>query len=134
MIKDFEGFAPVAFCHADGTWTAGFGHTLGVKKGDQCSKPQALAWLFADTAHVARAIRLLVNVELNSCQFDALVSLVYNIGVGAFHKSTLLKNLNIGDMGGVAAEWLRWDHVHGKIEEGLRKRRVIELRLFQTVG
>ena len=75
-----------------------------------------------------------VKVGLNQNQFDALVSLTYNIGIGAFSKSTLLKKLNAGDYKGTSNQFDVWVNAGGKRLDGLVKRRAKEKALFLTVG
>ena len=75
-----------------------------------------------------------VNVPLTQGQFDALVSLVFNIGAGQLQRSTLLRKLNAGDLAEAAEEFLRWNKSSGKVAEGLRRRRVAEMRVFGGGG
>lgn len=72
-----------------------------------------------------------VTVALNQNQFDALVSLTYNIGTGAFASSTLLKKLNAGDYKGAAAQFDVWNKAGGKRMQGLVNRRSTERKLFE---
>lgn len=132
LLKQFEGLTFEAKPDTPPLWQIGYGHTIGVRKGDVCGPAQALAWLFTDTANAARTVRLLVTAPLNRNQFDALTCLVFNIGSGAFHKSHLLAFLNSGQDKRVAQEWLNWDHVDGQVVDGLAKRRQAELQLFCT--
>jgi len=69
-------------------------------------------------------------VPLSQLQFDALVSLAYNIGTQAFRESTLLKRLNTHDYAGAANEFLRWNKAGGQVLEGLRRRREAERAMF----
>ena len=70
-----------------------------------------------------------MTVPLTQNQFDALVSLTYNIGSGAFNNSTLLK-LNKGDYQGAADQFLVWNKADGKVMKGLVRRREAERALF----
>lgn len=65
-------------------------------------------------------------------QFDALVSLAYNIGLGNFERSTLLKKHNAGDYAGAKAEFARWNRAGGKILKGLTRRRAAEAALYAS--
>jgi lysozyme len=76
------------------------------------------------------AVKRLVEVDLDQHEFDALVSLVYNIGVGAFTTSTLLRKLNAGDYDGAAAEFPRWNKQAGRVLRGLTRRRAEEQAMF----
>lgn len=110
-------------------WTIGVGHTGGVKKGDRITRDQAMEYLAKDLAAAEAAIAA-VRAPLNQNQFDALVSLVFNIGAGAFRGSTLLRLLNMGDYGGAADQFLRWNRAGGRVMDGLTNRRRDERALF----
>ena len=106
-----------------------------VKMGDQISKTDALKLLevianrdFADKIFPS------IKVKVSQNQFDAMVSLAYNIGVGAFSKSTLLKKVNAGDLAGAGEEFLRWNKASGKEVSGLTKRREREKQLFLSLS
>ena len=74
----------------------------------------------------------LVKVDLTQNEFDALVSLIYNIGAGNFQKSTLLKVLNQEKYDAAANQFLRWNKAGGNVLAGLTKRREHERELFLT--
>lgn len=76
------------------------------------------------------AINNLVKVPISQNQYDALVSFTFNIGIGAFKKSTLLRKLNAKDYEGAANEFPRWNKAGGKIIRGLVIRRSRERALF----
>ena len=78
----------------------------------------------------AQAVTALVRAPMTQCQFDALVSFVFNTGAQAFSCSTLLEKLNAGDMAGAAAEFPRWCFATGKRLPGLVARRAAEAALF----
>lgn len=131
LLKQLEGCRLEAYKDSGGTWTIGYGHTIGVERGmrltlDQCNK-LLMCYLPSLEASVLRGIK--VSVTQN--EFDALMLLAYNIGRTAFATSTLLKKLNAGDKEGVAFEWLRWDMVNGAYNLGLARRRRKELLLFK---
>lgn len=136
FIKHHEGLETKAYPDpgsADGNpWTIGVGHTKGVKKGDTCTVEQAMAWLREDVQGAEAAVLRLVNVPLSQAEFDALVSFVFNVGVGAFEKSTLLRMLNDEDREGAAAQFKRWNKNDGRVMAGLTRRRAEEARLFET--
>jgi lysozyme len=67
---------------------------------------------------------------VNDNQFAALVSLAFNIGNGAFEKSTLVKLLRAGDVEGAADQFLRWNRAAGQVVAGLTRRREDERSLF----
>lgn len=130
LIKQFEGLRLQAYkCPAD-RWTIGYGHTADVGANDVITEEEALSFLRQDVAGSERAVNQYVHVPLTQNQFDALVSFVFNLGVGNFRTSTLLKKLNAGDDDGAAQEFGRWIHAGGKALPGLVRRREAERALF----
>ena len=131
LICSFEGLRLNAYDDGVGVWTIGFGTTIypngiKVKKGDTCTTEQAKAYMAHDLKEFESAVNSAVTIDLNENQFDALVSLVYNIGTGAFKKSTLLKKLNESDYKGAAAQFDVWNKGGGKVMQGLVNRRALE--------
>lgn len=94
--------------------TLGFGTTAGVKLGDRTTPPQALRRALADVQQFEAALARCVNAPLHQYEYDAFVSLAYNIGPGAFCGSTLVKKLNAGDYAGACEQVLRWRYFQGK--------------------
>jgi lysozyme len=130
LIKQFEGLRLQAYkCPAD-RWTIGYGHTADVSANDAITEEDALFFLRQDVAESERAVNQYVHVPLTQNQFDALVSFVFNLGIGSFRNSTLLKKLNAGDDDGAAQEFGRWIHAGGKTSPGLVRRREAERALF----
>ncbi len=134
LICSFEGLRLNAYDDGVGVWTIGYGTTVingvKVKKGDTCTLEQAKKYMVSDLKKFEAAVNK-VTVALNQNQFDALVSLAYNIGTGAFEKSTLLKKLNAGDYKGAAAQFDVWSKAGGKVMKGLVNRRAAERKLFE---
>ena len=135
IICDFEGKRLVAYDDGVGVWTIGFGTTIypngiKVKKGDTCTEAQAKSYMAHDLKKFEQAVNGAVNIALNQNQFDALVSLTYNIGTGAFNKSTLVKKLNAGDIRGAADQFDVWINAGGKRMQGLVNRRAREKALY----
>lgn len=135
LICDFEGKRLVAYDDGVGVWTIAFGTTvypngIRVKKGDTCTEAQAKAYMAHDLKKFEQAVNNSVTIPLNQNQFDALVSLAYNIGSGAFSKSTLVKKLNTGDIRGAADQFDVWINAGGKRMQGLVNRRTKEKTLF----
>ncbi|MFM9824499.1 lysozyme, partial [Acinetobacter baumannii] len=102
LISGFEDTRFKAYDDGVGIWTIGTGTTVypngvKVKQGDTCTPEQAKAYFKHDLAKFEKTVNESVIVPLSQNQFDALVSLTYNIGSGAFNNSTLLKKLNKGD-------------------------------------
>lgn len=135
LICGFEGLRLKAYDDGVGVWTIGFGTTvypngIRVKKGDTCTEAQAKAYMVYDLKKFESAVNNAVTVPLNQNQFDALVSLTYNIGPSAFSKSTLVKKLNAGDIRGAAEQFDVWVNAGGKRMQGLVNRRAKEKEVF----
>ena len=135
LICEFEGKRLVAYDDGVGVWTIGFGtikYPSGnrVKKGDTCTLEQAKEYMRHDLMEFEHTVNSSVKVPLNQNQFDALVSLAYNIGSSAFKSSTLVKKLNTGDYQGAADQFNVWVNAGGKRMQGLVNRREKENVLF----
>ena len=130
LVKHFEGLVLEAYKCPAGVWTIGYGHTKDVQPGDSWSEDHADHMLEVEMEEYEKYINDLVTVELNQNQFDAMVSWVYNLGVGNLQSSTLLKVLNAGDYAGVPEQIMRWNKAGGKVLEGLTRRRQAEADLF----
>ena len=138
LIKEFEGFSSVAYLCSAKKATIGYGNTFWedgtpVKIGDQISKERAETLLKHVVDNFSVAVEVDIKIEVTQNQFDALVSLAYNIGLGAFQNSTLLKQLNRGNFVGASQEFLRWDKSNGKPLLGLTRRREREKLLFESL-
>lgn len=112
--------------------TIGFGTTAGVRMGDRITPERALVRLLADASKFEQAVKKCAPVPMFDHEFQAYVSLTYNIGEGAFCRSTLAKRLVAGDYEGACREILRWDKQAGRPLPGLTRRRQIEYR--QCIG
>ena len=130
FISSFEGCRLTAYRCSAGVWTIGYGHTKDVKEGDTCAQEQADAWLIEDIRNTQLLLAHYVNVPVTQNEFIALVSLAFNVGVGALMKSKLLRKLNSGDRDGAAEEFLDFDLANGKRVAGLTRRRKAEHDLF----
>ncbi|MBJ9702953.1 lysozyme [Acinetobacter calcoaceticus] len=135
QICNFEGLKLSAYDDGTGVWTIGYGtmrypNGKRVSEGDRCSLEQAKTYMQHDLKIFERAVSSSVTVPLQQHQFDALVSLTYNIGVGAFKHSTLLKKLNSGDYKEAANQFDVWVNAGGKRLQGLVNRRAMEKKLF----
>ena len=135
LIAQFEGCYLQAYLCPANVWTIGIGTTIypnsvKVKKGDKCTLEQAHEYLAHDMIEFEKTVNDSVKVPLSQNQFDALVSLTYNIGSGAFKNSTLLKKLNAKDYSGAADQFLVWNKGGGKVLKGLVRRREAERALF----
>ncbi|NBU79952.1 MAG: lysozyme, partial [Sphingomonadaceae bacterium] len=106
-----------------------FGTTEGVKPGDKTTPPQALVRALQDITKYEGALKQCVRVPLHQYEYDAYISLAYNIGPTAFCGSTLVRKLNAQDYAGACAEILRWDKFQGQTLRGLTLRRQAENRM-----
>lgn len=137
-VKRWEGLKLTAYPDPgsrDGNpMTIGFGHVsdgfLKVYRGLTITPKQAEDALEFDLNETAAKVDELVKAELSDNQFGALVSFAFNVGTGAFAKSTLLKKLNKGDYAAVPAEMARWTKNDGKVMQGLVNRRAAEAGLW----
>lgn len=111
-------------------WTIGVGHTGGVCQDDTCTEDEAREWLRQDAETAERCVHASVRDSLTQSQFDALCSLIFNIGCGNFGRSTLLRRLNEGNEQAAAERFLDWDKAGGRQMAGLTKRRQAEMELF----
>ena len=131
-IAAHEGYSDKAYQDIVGIWTIGFGTTKDVKPADKIDPVKALQRKAEDIVKFEGAIKQCVTVPLHQHEYDAYVSLAYNIGPGAFCNSTLVKRLNQQDYAGACREILRWNRAGGRVVKGLAVRREIEYR--QCIG
>ena len=128
-IAVHEGYSPIAYRPVPGDVpTIGFGTTDGVKMGDRIDPVQALTRKLADVQRFEGALRQCVRVPLHQHEYDAFLSLAYNIGPGAFCSSTLVRLLNQGRYAEACDQILRWDRFQGAPLRGLTLRRRAEHR------
>lgn len=135
IIRKSEGLRLHAYYLA-GQWLIGYGHASTAKKGMTITIDRADVLLYSDVRRAEEGVRRLASVALNENEFSALVSLAYNMGVGAFQRTQVLKRLNDGDRAG-AADAFR--HLIGADINGervalaaLKRRREAERALFLT--
>jgi len=131
LIQSFESCKLTAYQDIVGIWTIGWGDTTNVRPGQTISQAEADARLIAKYDYFEHQILLAVQVPLNDNQLGALTCLVYNIGIGAFKSSTILKKLNLNDPTAVD-EFARWNKAGGRVVAGLTRRRAAEAKLFAS--
>lgn len=136
MIKQFEGCVLSTYQCTSGVNTIGYGTTRindkPVPLNFKITEETALELLIEDVKKITKHILDLVKVKLTQNQLDALISFTYNVGIGAFERSTLLRLLNTGDYSGASNQLLRWTKSSGIEREGLVIRRNKEKELFET--
>lgn len=149
IIKKWEGFYSNAYQDSAGIWTIGYGtiqyrNGTKVKKGDTITMANALNELEYEVQQKTSGInKLLLGVSLNDNQYNAIVSLAYNIGLGAVGSSTLLKKVKANPADATiysysstspvdSCEFLRWVRAGGNVVNGLTNRRIDEAKLYNS--
>lgn len=133
VLKYFEQCRLEAYWDAHGkVWTIGWGHTgPDVYEGLIITQARADQLLHERLAEeFVPGVLGVITRSMTQGQFDAMVDLAYNIGVGAFRGSTLVRKFNVGDVAGAADEFARWNRSGGKVLLGLRRRRAANRALF----
>jgi lysozyme len=136
LIAQFEGLRLKAYLDSANIPTIGYGSTknpftgVKVKMGDSISKETALSWLQEEIRFRTSAIKKLLKRNPTGNQLTAMTSLAYNIGLGAFQRSCILKNFNSGNIKAAADCFLLYNRAGGKVLPGLVKRRQLEKDLF----
>lgn len=152
LIKSYEGYSSKAYLPTpDDVLTIGFGHTRNVKMGDTCTTEQAEEWFKQDISSAVQAVNKF-KFNLTQAMFDALVSLVFNVGPGAL-KPAKVPTLKQSDMGSTiwtalsgygrngdpdyyaaCAGFFLWRKQNKKDLLGLARRRAKEMVLFLEDG
>jgi lysozyme len=131
LIKRFEGLRLSTYTCAGGKLTIGYGHTgRDVDEDMTITEEEANDLLESDVKWAEGTVNKWVQVTINQNQFDALVSLIFNIGAMNFINSTLLKELNLGLYDEAVDQFLRWNRAKGRVLDALVKRRKEERDLF----
>ena len=128
IIKRFEGLYLKSYLCPKNILTIGYGHTKGVKPYEEINELQAEIFLREDLDEVETALNRL-NLPINQNQYDALCSLIFNVGIGAFLKSKMYAKIKAGDPT-APDEFLDWTKSGGKVLPGLVIRRKAEYELF----
>ena len=132
LTEQFESCELLSYQDQHGIWTIGWGHTgPEVRPHTMISQQQADQWLQDDIQKAAMAVNTMVKAPLTQNEFDALTDFTFNVGIGAFHGSTLLTLLNNEQYENAANQFDHWDHCGGKEVAGLLRRRVAETALFR---
>jgi len=133
FIKSWEGLKYIASGDplVKGVRDVGYGHVL--MPGEDIpyvTDHEADELLRTDLQEVVEGVERLLTVKVSQCQFDALCSFAYNLGLGALGRSTLLRCLNGGLVDAACSQFTLWCHAGGREVEGLLKRRVAEQAVF----
>ena len=139
MIRRFEGFRGAAYRCPAGVWTIGYGHTSNagpprVGPGMTMSEAEARRVLADDVERFATGVRAALVREVSPEQFSALVSFAFNVGMGAFRSSSVLRAVNAGDFGAVPDRLALWVKARGRTLPGLVRRRAAEAEMFSAVA
>ena len=139
LIKRWEGLRLQAYRCSANVLTIGYGHTSAagepkVVEGMKITQADAEAILARDLGRYEAAVSKAITRPMTQPQFDALVSLCYNIGPGAFSQSTVARRFNAGDIAGAADAILMWNKAGGKELQGLTNRRQDERRMFLSAA
>lgn len=113
-------------------WTVGWGSTgPGIAKGVRWTQSECDARFEQDIAkYAAKVDAMLGGAKTNQNQFDAMVSLAYNIGTEGLRKSTVMRKHKAGDYQGASAAFVMWNKNDGKVMRGLTRRRLAEADLY----
>ena len=135
IVKSLEGLELEAYQDSVGVWTIGYGHTSmagppQVYPGMAISEAEAEQILRQDLNLFEGGVEDAVAISTHPDQFSAMVSFSFNVGLGAFRDSTLLRKHNGGDFAGAADEFLRWVYAGGQRLLGLERRRKAERALY----
>lgn len=150
LIASFEGFVPRPYNDSADNATVGYGHLIHAGPVTDADRTAYAGWtadryltlLRADAANAERAVNQSLKVSLGvipsrrQARYDALVSLAFNIGGGAFAGSTLMRVINQKaaprDWSSIGPLWIGWDHDGGKVVQGLLNRRQREFAIFRS--
>jgi lysozyme len=140
LLHQFEGCKLTAYLCPAKVWTIGYGNTFyldgkPVQEGDTITQDEAGALFKNILVNFENCVlKGLGKTKVNQNQFDALVSLSYNIGCGNFRKSSVLR-LTVANPNdpAIANAFLLWNKAGGKVSRGLTRRRTAEAELFTTV-
>lgn len=139
LLHKYEALRLNAYLCPAGLPTIGWGNTFyedgtKVSLGDKITKEKADKLFFKVlNKYFIPGVKKLIDVNLNENQFSALVSFAYNVGLGKFKRSTLLKRVNNNpNDADIAYQFSRWNKSKGKILNGLTKRRLEESQLYFT--
>lgn len=129
LVGPWEGMEKKAYQDVVGVWTVCYGETQGVKRGDTYTTEECNNQLAKSLPRYREQMLRYVKVPLEPHQEAAFISFTYNVGVGSFAKSTLLRKLNRGDYQGACEELRKWVYAGGKKYQGLVNRREDEYKM-----
>lgn len=129
LVAQAEGCRREPYRCSANVWTTGVGHTTNVRPGNQPLSDEQIAHHFiSDVLTAEKAVTLCIKKPLTQFQYDAFVSLAFNIGGPAFCRSSLVREANTGNISAACQELSRWVYANGRQNTGLKTRRQNELR------
>ena len=131
LIREFEGLVLKAYKCPAGVWTIGYGHTSEVREGQEIDEVAAELLLDADLKYIQVQMSPMIRVPVTEGQAGAMLSFAFNVGVGAFKRSTLLRLVNQGMFMNASYEFKKWTHGGGRELPGLVRRREAEAAMFR---
>ncbi len=131
LVGAWEGLRTVAYRDVVGIPTVCYGETRGVKMGDRYTKAECDAMLGEGLKDFEKGMRRCLKDPdgIPDKTYVAFLSFSYNVGTGAFCRSTLVKKANRGDLRGACNELPKWVNAGGRRIKGLVNRRKDELRI-----
>ncbi|RWO83185.1 MAG: lysozyme [Mesorhizobium sp.] len=131
LIGGFEGLRTKAYRDVVGVPTVCFGETRGVKMGDAYTVDQCKTMLGDALVEFETGMRrcMVAPDAVPDKPYVAFLSFTYNVGIGAYCKSTLARRVNTGDIRGACNELPKWNRAGGRIIRGLTTRRAEERKL-----
>lgn len=138
LIRKYEGCKLKAYQCSAKKWTIGWGNTFyedgsAVKQGDVITQERADRLFIVLLDQFAAALKPLITAKLNDNQFGAFLSFAYNVGIGAFTRSTLRRMVNETPKNpNIRLEFGKWTRAGGKVLLGLQRRRAAEADLYFT--
>ena len=130
IIKKYEGCRYLAYQDGGGVWTIGYGFTKGVKFGMSMSPEECERRLQDEVCGYEEAVLKACIVPPTQHQFDALVSLSWNIGIAGLSRSTVIRLHNQKDFVNASRAFNMWNQDNGKVVQGLVNRRAAEAALY----
>ena len=132
LIKKFEGFSDKEYICPARKPTIGYGHVILPSEHfpSSITKEEAEILLKNDLVSREKSLNILIKVVITQNQFDALISLIYNIGIENFKQSTLLKFINDKLFDKIPDQFRRWKYINKVISKGLLNRREEEIKLW----
>ena len=135
LTEPSEGLRLEAYRDCVGVLTIGYGHTnaaggLRVTPGLKITATQADQVLADDLGKVESEVSAFLKRVAMPREFDGMADLAFNIGIGNFRSSTMLRKFNANDRNGAADAFLTWNRAAGRVVSGLTHRRALERSWF----